>query len=65
MHILDRCEKFLYGGCGGNHNNFYNASDCLAFCQGTQNTYINIYLVFTYYRIPQGSHQKKGERPGH
>ena len=40
MHILDRCEKFLYGGCGGNHNNFYNASDCLSFCQGTQNIYI-------------------------
>jgi len=29
----NRCEKFLYGGCGGNHNNFYNASDCLSFCQ--------------------------------
>ena len=26
------CEIFLYGGCGGNHNNFENKSDCQAFC---------------------------------
>ncbi|XP_023347625.1 kunitz-type serine protease inhibitor bitisilin-1 [Eurytemora carolleeae] len=26
------CEKFLYSGCGGNHNNFFNKSDCEAFC---------------------------------
>ena len=26
------CEIFLYGGCGGNHNNFENKTDCQAFC---------------------------------
>ena len=26
------CELFLYGGCGGNHNNFENKTDCQAFC---------------------------------
>jgi len=28
----DACEKFLYGGCGGNHNNFINKTDCESFC---------------------------------
>ena len=27
-----QCEMFLYGGCGGNHNNFENSSDCETFC---------------------------------
>merc|ERR1712142_501637 len=26
------CDNFFYGGCGGNHNNFNNKSDCEAFC---------------------------------
>ena len=26
------CEIFLYGGCGGNHNNFENKTACQAFC---------------------------------
>ena len=27
-----QCEMFLYGGCGGNHNNFENKTDCETFC---------------------------------
>lgn len=27
-----RCEKFIYGGCGGNANRFSNQQDCENFC---------------------------------
>lgn len=27
-----RCENFIYGGCGGNRNNFLEQSDCEKFC---------------------------------
>jgi hypothetical protein len=33
-----RCEAFVYGGCGGNENNFESASDCIDACApGTPN----------------------------
>jgi len=28
-----QCEKFLYGGCGGNANNFYSLNECLKECK--------------------------------
>ncbi|XP_037498262.1 actinia tenebrosa protease inhibitors [Rhipicephalus sanguineus] len=28
-----KCQRFTYGGCGGNQNNFYTESDCEDFCQ--------------------------------
>ncbi|XP_042318262.1 papilin-like [Sceloporus undulatus] len=28
------CEKFIYGGCGGNENNFLNKEECLQVCSG-------------------------------
>ena len=28
-----QCEKFVYGGCGGNANNFYSLSECLRECK--------------------------------
>lgn len=27
-----RCERFTYGGCFGNENNFRTRNDCKAFC---------------------------------
>merc|ERR1719369_1959431 len=31
-HTTGTCQLFFYGGCGGNHNNFENKSDCESFC---------------------------------
>lgn len=31
-NALDACVKFIYGGCGGNLNNFLNKIDCESFC---------------------------------
>ncbi|KAL7630403.1 UNVERIFIED_CONTAM: hypothetical protein RMT77_019434 [Armadillidium vulgare] len=30
--LVDRCEPFIYGGCGGNENNFKTFDDCIARC---------------------------------
>ena len=27
------CEKFSYGGCGGNRNNFESVTSCLRYCR--------------------------------
>lgn len=29
---VDRCEIFIYGGCGGNRNNFLTKGECESFC---------------------------------
>ena len=29
-----KCERFLYGGCYGNENNFFNIHDCEEKCSG-------------------------------
>lgn len=34
---IGKCLEFLYGGCGGNLNNFLSLFDCEEFCQGTTN----------------------------
>ncbi|XP_051872416.1 tissue factor pathway inhibitor 2 isoform X2 [Pristis pectinata] len=35
-----KCEKFIYGGCFGNENNFLSESDCIAHC-GRTNKIVN------------------------
>ena len=29
-----KCKKFIYGGCGGNKNNYKTKTDCLEACSG-------------------------------
>jgi len=31
-----KCEEFIYGGCGGNENNFETLDECETECQGAQ-----------------------------
>lgn len=34
-HEKNRCEKFRYHGCSGNHNNFKTKEECNIVCPGT------------------------------
>lgn len=38
-----KCERFFYGGCGGNKNNFVNIKECEKNCKlGGKNNIANI-----------------------
>ena len=47
-----RCEKFIYGGCGGNENNFMILDDCQIECgkltiyKYLDKVYCKIYILF-------------------
>ncbi|XP_017047328.1 fused toxin protein-like [Drosophila ficusphila] len=32
--VTQTCEEFVYGGCGGNKNNFLTKDQCELFCLG-------------------------------
>ena len=34
-----QCERFVYGGCGGNYNRFLDAKSCANQCGKHQNTF--------------------------
>ncbi|KAG7298116.1 hypothetical protein JYU34_018885 [Plutella xylostella] len=34
----NRCERFQYHGCAGNHNNFRTKKECMAVCPDTENS---------------------------
>uniref|UniRef100_A0A8C5WTJ8 BPTI/Kunitz inhibitor domain-containing protein n=1 Tax=Laticauda laticaudata TaxID=8630 RepID=A0A8C5WTJ8_LATLA len=39
------CEKFIYGGCGGNKNNFFTLEQCRAACQHSGKEEILIFAL--------------------
>ena len=45
-----QCSNFIYGGCGGNQNNFESIEECNVACQGKKksNNYSNKYEKFNY-----------------
>ena len=34
------CKEFIYGGCGGNENNFMQKSDCEKKCKKAEEAFI-------------------------
>lgn len=34
--VTSRCEKFIYGGCGGNDNKFDTLEECVNLCGGME-----------------------------
>ena len=35
------CENFIYGGCGGNQNNFQTMKECYDMCKGNYAQMLN------------------------
>ncbi|RWS22794.1 tissue factor pathway inhibitor 2-like isoform X1 [Leptotrombidium deliense] len=40
--LLEKCEKFRFGGCEGNRNNFKTLSDCQAVCKKHSGRFLRI-----------------------
>ena len=39
-----QCKEFIYGGCGGNANNFRNKEECEELCGGIFDTILHFLL---------------------
>ena len=63
-----RCGKFIYGGCGGNENNFETLEDCQERCPEKpdsmliQNKIIDIFVivVMPFCRFRNGKRRRRG-----
>ena len=44
-----KCEKFIYGGCYGNENNFFTLHECQEQCSGQKCLYCDCQIVYCYY----------------
>ena len=51
------CERFTYGGCRGNANNFKTLEECKASCLREYFCIIHIWIVFTWHRGGQSGIQ--------
>ena len=48
---VGQCKDFIYGGCGGNANNFRNGEECEELCGGISYTMLHVLLKTNVYKM--------------